>query len=100
MRAGGLDSDEPETDVLLRNLELPIAEDEATVNSAAIVFMQTISHLVNATLPNSTSEWVHNRVHLTCGILNELEALTDGVLRSKRGDNKLSTVETQKAPRC
>ncbi|KAJ5670064.1 uncharacterized protein N7477_005427 [Penicillium maclennaniae] len=66
--------------------ELPIAEDEATVNTAAIVFLQTISHL-----------WVHNRVHLTCGVVNEFEAFTDGVLRSKRGDNKFSIVETKKA---
>lgn len=42
---------------------------------------------------------LHNRVHLTCGMVNEFEAFIDGVLRSKRGDNKFSIVETKKASR-
>ncbi|KAJ6113881.1 hypothetical protein N7523_007198 [Penicillium sp. IBT 18751x] len=98
-KTGGSNPDEPEAGVPFRHPDLPVAEDEATVNAAAIVFLQTISHLVNTTLPVSTLEWVHNRVHMTCGVVNEFEAFTDGVLRSKRGYNKFGIVETKKASR-
>ncbi|KAJ5885399.1 hypothetical protein N7495_009909 [Penicillium taxi] len=83
----------------IRKVELPMAEDEATVNTSEIVFLQAISHLAKATFTSSNLEWVHNRVHLSCPVQNGFESFTDRALRSRKGDSIFGIVEAKKRSR-
>ncbi|KAJ9489849.1 hypothetical protein VN97_g3418 [Penicillium thymicola] len=75
-----------------RILPLPDAEDEATPNSAALILLQTVSHLAHSNLA-----WVLNRVHFKCQFHTmKFNAFTDGALRSKQTRDIFAIVEAKK----
>jgi hypothetical protein len=76
-------------------LNLPAAEDEATVNAAAVILLQTIIHLLGSDL-----EWVFNRVHFVCTLQGtKFNAYTDGALRSKENQRVFAILEVKKRRR-
>ncbi|KAJ5936325.1 hypothetical protein N7454_005623 [Penicillium verhagenii] len=79
----------------ISELQLPEAEDEATVNAAGIVFLQALSHLAGVT----HLEWVLNRVQLSCPIPNKFDSYTDGALRSIQDGNIFAVFEAKKRRR-
>ncbi|KAJ5576614.1 hypothetical protein N7535_003540 [Penicillium sp. DV-2018c] len=78
-----------------RVLPLPDAEDEASPNAAAIILLQTVSHLAHSHL-----EWILNRVHFICQFdTTKFTAFTDGALRSKRTRGVFALIEAKKRQR-
>lgn len=64
-------------------LKLPAAEDEATVNAAAVILLQSITRLLG-----SDFEWVFDRTHFVCTLqATKFNAYTDGALRSKENQD-------------
>ncbi|KAJ5470945.1 hypothetical protein N7530_008302 [Penicillium desertorum] len=75
-----------------RVLPLPDAEDEASPNAAALILLQTVSHLAHSQL-----EWILNRVHFICQFgTMRFTAFTDGALRSKQTRGVFALVEAKK----
>lgn len=74
---------------------LPEVEDEAISNAAAIILLQTLSHLVKTNL-----EWIFNRVHFSCKFTSmTYNVYTDGALRSKTTSKIFGILEVKKRMR-
>ncbi|KAJ5576439.1 hypothetical protein N7535_003365 [Penicillium sp. DV-2018c] len=77
---------------LTRLTDLPAAEDEATVNAAAVILLQTLTHLIGSEL-----EWIFSRIRFSCKLqATKFNAFTDGALRSKQNQRVFAIPEAKK----